>query len=106
MLGLAFQCAVVAYVYCAILVKPGMILHWWAVLVEKALVKETLTPVYERKEHWLYKPVIGCEQCVSGQIAFWISLFQYDLFQQVFIICMSILITKTISVCIGYLTAR
>ncbi|MFT3704639.1 MAG: hypothetical protein QM802_19900 [Agriterribacter sp.] len=105
MLLTALYCAIVAYVYINILIAPGMILHRWAVFLEKDLVKETFEPMYQRKEHWLYKPLIGCELCCAGQLGLWSGLFSewFDPINLVIVICMAILFTKTISLIINKL---
>lgn len=105
---IALECAVVAYVYVTILTKPGHILHKWALLLEKELIEETFIPYYKRKEHWLYKPLIGCELCCAGQLSLW-SCILNDHFNPVFVtitICMAILFTKIISLVINRLNEQ
>lgn len=100
MLLIAVKCAVIAWVYVKILARPGNILGWWARLLNNYLVKEKFTPYYERKEHWILKPVLTCELCVAGQIALWSYLFPvlWTILDAVFAICLTITIAKTISV--------
>ncbi|MGN6491160.1 MAG: hypothetical protein ACTHLE_04130 [Agriterribacter sp.] len=92
MFELGFYCAVVAFVYAGILVKPGHILHWWAVFLEKHLVKEIFQPAYERKESWIYKPLVGCPLCVGGQIGLWTAVFMGGAWYECIILpCLTIL---------------
>lgn len=120
-LEIAVKAAVIGYVYAAILIQPGEILHWLFRIFQKLLTtKEIITidppeeligkvPATKReiiKEHWLLKPLGGCEKCTAGQISFWLflyaSIFQkYYLYNDsifvitnhVFTICLTILIT-------------
>lgn len=58
----------VGVVYSIILTEPGMIFFN---LYEKLQRK---LPV------WLFKPVIGCALCVSGQMALWCFMILYTMF--------------------------
>jgi hypothetical protein len=77
--------ALVAYVYAVILTEPGMILNAWFNFLDIKL---------GRRNHWLFKPLIGCFKCVAGQMALWYYLFtyyqHYNLLHHIFIICLSI----------------
>lgn len=59
----AFSLALCSLVYSVILTESGMILN----------------KVYLRLSHvlpdWLFKPLIGCGRCVSGQAAVWYSIY-------------------------------
>lgn len=56
----AFACAIIGFVYSDVLTEPNMLLHGFYKWLEIAIKKE-----------WLFKPVIGCFRCVTGQLAFW-----------------------------------
>lgn len=63
-LGLAFVIGMIAYVYAVILTDPDHIfenLRKWA---------ERILPPF------LFRPLIGCEKCVAGQIALWTLVFK------------------------------
>lgn len=92
LLSTSLAVAVVAYVYSQVLTDSGMLLN----------------RVYNWSERtlpgWLFKPVIGCYHCVSGQMAFWYYLiiaialnrFQYDPFQHILFICLTIFLISFI----------
>lgn len=62
----AFACAVVGFTYSQVLTAPGEVLnglwHWLNKRVGKI--------------EWLFKPLIDCYRCVTGQLALWSSAFQ------------------------------
>ena len=111
--------AVVGYVYAEILCADGMILEPWREFLKRHLIKEKKVPVQSVvpdvvkdkvlavgeitvvKESWLYKPLVGCFICVTGQLALWgyliIYFHRYNLFEHIIVICGAILITKFIS---------
>lgn len=105
LIQISFMCAVVAWVYAEVLVKPEMILHpfykWitrmWLLKTEVKYGKEI------EKESWFYKPLIGCFKCVSGQFGLWVYLFWalrhggYRFEHHVFVICSSIFISIMIN---------
>ncbi len=67
--------AIFSIVWCIILTDPEMILNWLYILLEKHL------PV------WLFKPIIGCSVCNSGQVSFWYYLLtthEYNPVEHVF----------------------
>lgn len=80
--------AIIAYVYADMMTEPEMIFDRLYDKLENSLPT------------WLFKPVVGCSKCVSGQIALWhylfLSSFDYDIEQHIFIICLTILLTSTI----------
>jgi hypothetical protein len=112
--------AIVAYVYSVILTDRGMLLSrvsaWISKLCHpKTRMLKTMYPAawqeYLDKPlivggkrvmdyTWLYKMLIGCERCVSGQMALWWYLFtqNYDLMEHIVFIALTIFITHTITV--------
>ncbi len=79
--------AVMAYVYSVILTQPGHILNSLYNYLE-----ENLNP-------FLFKPIIGCPLCVSGQMSLWVYPFitiygpfdiEYNLFLHIYTICLTI----------------
>jgi small-conductance mechanosensitive channel len=84
--------AIAAFVYSYILTGPGMILeHLYA----------------EASTHWpawLHKPVISCEKCVAGQLAFWLFPFwvtikfdfEFDPVSHLLFICLTIYLVEMI----------
>lgn len=62
---LTWICAVVAWVYTVILVDSEMLLFHWKGFLYKKIGKRT----------WLFKPLVDCSYCVSGQFAFWAYLY-------------------------------
>ena len=56
---------IVAWVFCRILIEPGMIFGgWWQIL--------------NRLPEWLSKPLGACEYCFGGQLALWYFIFSFD----------------------------
>lgn len=72
MILLAVKCALIAYVYTQILTMPGMLF---------AKPYEAITAyVAAHPEHeWLWKPIILCTTCVTGQLALWSWALIYPL---------------------------
>lgn len=64
MLGYALLLAVCAIVYRHILAEQE-VLNWWFVWGNR----------FENK--WFYKPIWGCELCISGQLALWTYVFNW-----------------------------
>lgn len=76
LLSLSLMCAAVAYVYAEVLTNPGEVLHWWYRFMYKLCIKVKVKNGREaRKEHWLFKPLIGCGKCVAGQMGLWVYLY-------------------------------
>jgi hypothetical protein len=50
--------AITAIVYCEVLMLDGMILDWWARIID-------------RMPDWIGKPLGGCVYCFGGQVALW-----------------------------------
>jgi hypothetical protein len=90
MLLYSVAAALVAYVYCMILTEPGMILNAWYNFLDQRLGSKP----------WIFKPLVGCMYCVSGQAACWYYVFlyysEYSLLEHVFFISFAIYITPTI----------
>lgn len=87
-LEISLICAVIGYVYSEILTGEGMILYRVNTWAETSL------------KRWLYKPLIGCFKCVTGQLSLWVYIVlswgSYDPLQHVFCVCSSILIVSFI----------
>jgi len=87
---LAVKAAIIAYTYSEILVMGGEILNGLYKFLERKIGKYPL----------LFKPLIDCSKCVSGQISFWSYLiFYYKIYNPVdhlACVCTAILITITI----------
>lgn len=64
---LSFFISIVAFVYAVILVDDGMILFGYKKFLYKTI----------GKVDYLFKPVVGCPYCVSGQFALWLYLILY-----------------------------
>jgi hypothetical protein len=61
--------AAIAYTWVNILTAPDMILN-----------REKFSVYLTAEKHlpsWLFKPLIGCDYCVSGQIGLWYYLVKY-----------------------------
>lgn len=89
---LSIQIAVCAFVYVVLLTEPYYIFGDLYGYLEKRL------PWY------IFKPIMGCEKCVAGQLALWSYLYlnyrEYDLnhaFEHIFFICLTIITTHTIT---------
>lgn len=78
---------VFAWVYVDILTRNEMVFGTVRIYAE-ALLPE-----------WLYKPLIGCSYCVSGQIALWSYFFMdsYNFFEHLVFISFSIFIVALIN---------
>lgn len=105
LIEISFMCAIVAWVYAEVLVKPEMILHpFYKWICRVWLLKTKIVGDREIEyESWFYKPVIGCFKCVSGQFALWCYLIwalknnSYNLLHHVFVICFTICIAIMIN---------
>jgi hypothetical protein len=79
------EIAIIAYVYSVILTEPGMILNGVYRYLEGRKLPD-----------WLFKPLIDCYKCVSGQLALWSYFFltsKYNPFEHIFFICFTIFIS-------------
>ena len=93
------MCAVVAFCYAEVLVRPGEVFAGFGKWLTKGLRKVTIINEREEvRENILYKPLIGCSKCVAGQLALWSYLFKpgYHFGHHVFVICLAILLTLII----------
>jgi hypothetical protein len=82
---LALMIALVAFVYSDVLTESGMILNW----LYRSL--DNLLPGF------LFKPLIGCFKCVSGQMALWYYMIyhnNYDYREHLYIICLTIFLSQ------------
>lgn len=85
--------AISAFVYSIILTDNGQILNGIADYLERKLPE------------WLYKPLIGCQYCVSGQWALWFYFyvcfveqrFNYVWWLHIWLIMQTIFIVKIIT---------
>ena len=75
------------YVWSNILTDDGMILNWFDKWSAKYM------PDY------LYKPIIGCAYCVSGQLALWsyFFMFEYNFLDHILFITTSIFTVEVIT---------
>jgi hypothetical protein len=96
-LTISLFCAVVGYVFTQVFMDEKMIL--W--------------PYYKlicRLPLWLSKPLGTCMDCFTGQLGLWVYLYlftsktlsgtnayHYDLFNHIFVVCLSITIAKIIN---------
>ena len=118
---IALVAAVIGYVYAEVLIKPGELLSFWWVFLERmftydvhttkevelpeevALLKGRTTETIrstEKRTWLLLKPLGGCSKCVAGQLSLWAYLYlfhhQYSFtifIHLIFTICLTILIT-------------
>lgn len=116
-ISIALMCSVIAYVYAEILIRPGEVLNWWFVFLSSIFRTTTIEKINTEKkgmgfehrtqpveievvkEHWIFKPLVGCSKCVAGQMALWSYLFKtgpLHIGYHVFTVCLAILITYTI----------
>lgn len=114
-LELSVVCAIISYVYCELLIKPGHILNvpfeWLKrKLTYKVMVKYDLPEfaqkdgklydeIEEERTHWLIKPLGDCSICFSGQLALWSSLFVgcFNPIQIIINISLTIIIIKILN---------
>ena len=73
----------IAFAYAIVLTGDDMILQnfsYW---------------LHSRLPWWLWKPLIGCAICVSGQIALWYSVFNFEsIWASVWNICATLTLTS------------
>lgn len=91
----ALRCSVIAFVYSAVLIKPSMFLAFIPVFMDSYAEKLTKGNI-NKKQRLLFfmKPLMGCDTCLSGQLAFWIYPFyvvNYSFFDHVYTICASLI---------------
>jgi hypothetical protein len=60
-----FFCVAIAIVYCEVLMLDGMILDWWARVLDKL-------------PKWIGNPLGGCVYCFGGQLALWSGFFIWN----------------------------
>lgn len=66
-----FSCAIIGVVMIVVMANEP-ILNWWFRFGYRVGVKKVSGREVER---WFYKPIWGCEKCLSGQLALWSYLF-------------------------------
>lgn len=108
-LQIGLMTGTIAFVYAVVLVEPGHILFRFKEWLRSFLIKKKKVPEFTagpdaqfvgfsevEEETIFWKPLIGCERCVSGQMGLWFYVFygQYDLLK--FLFCISISIITTI----------
>ena len=80
---LTWVIAVCGYTYTNILTDNDMILSRWKLY----LYRRFSTTDRTAEDYWLYKILVGCAYCVSGQWALWtylfISIFESNLFDTI-----------------------
>jgi hypothetical protein len=91
MVLLSASCGLTAYVYSHILTAQGNILSW---------VAKLLQPL-ESRCNYLWKPLIGCHECVAGQMALWSYLgfalsgvLPYYWYAHIVLICAAIIFSN------------
>lgn len=67
--------AITAFVYSQLLTEPGQLLAWWGNFLDRFFQNDRRY-VQGYGPHPVYKLLIGCTRCVSGQFALWFFLFQ------------------------------
>lgn len=103
------QYGIIGYVYVCILTQPGEVLGGWREWLEwqhfvyfnkKAIELDKDATDYVSQKKWILKPILTCEKCVAGQIAFWLypiaSKATYSLSGHLAAICTAILIAQTL----------
>ena len=95
---LSIQISVCAFVYVVLLTEP------YYIFGDLYAYLETRLPWY------IFKPIMGCEKCVAGQLSMWgylyLNYLEYDLhhaFTHVFFICLTIIITHIITLLMKWL---
>lgn len=83
-LFISFLLAAFAIVFTEVLTAPGMILAWYAKLLDKL-------------PEWISHPLGGCIYCFAGQISLWFYLYyfwhSYDLVMHILFITLTIFYT-------------
>jgi hypothetical protein len=97
-------CGVIGFVWCIVLTDKGMIFNRLNRYLHNTL--NTQKQILEAEYSWMYKILIGCERCFSGQFALWtyiaLSIYgsiDYSLLTHIictsYSICTAAIITKT-----------
>lgn len=98
----AFIAAVIGFVYATILTAPDQILGGWKKFVHNTYDRITgVDTPKNQKYRWILKPIVDCELCVAGQVAFWsyvliLPWVSYYIYFLIFTVCLAILITKAL----------
>lgn len=89
---LTLAIAISAFVYSNMLTENGMIFHGLFEYLE------------ERLPEWIFKPLIGCQYCVSGQWSLWFFLYygifevsDYVFYIHIWFILQTIFVTKIVT---------
>lgn len=87
-LQLCWLIAACAFSYSVLLTDPGQMLNGiYKFLDQKVFIKNWM-------KKWLFKPIMSCERCVSGQWAFWLYFYfktEYSIVQHLFFTLLTIL---------------
>lgn len=80
------------YTASSILMAKGMILEWYFNIINR-IFGDSGRKEGDFRCAWLFKPLGGCYECLSGQIALWTYLFMatpYSFAEHIIVICMAI----------------
>jgi len=98
MLLLSIQISICAFVYVVLLTEPYKIFG------------DLYGYLEPRLPWWIFKPIMGCEICVAGQLSLWIYLYQnihsYDLHhacEHISFICLTIINTHILTLSMKWL---
>lgn len=69
----AFVIACTAVVYACVITEPGELLAFWKKFLDEKLNAQKRACL-GLGPHPVFKVLVGCEKCISGQMAFWIFL--------------------------------
>ncbi len=95
-------CAVVGMAYTCIMVEPDGLLDFWKDYLHKKLERHGMFSYIEPAnnfQHKLFKVLVDCTACFSGQLCFWIFfLFKdYNLVQHIFSVAFAIVFGKILN---------
>lgn len=95
--------AVVGFVYAYKLTQPGMLLVGWYNWLNHLIGPASGDVLAGKKgrAQWLFKPLIGCYDCVTGQVALWGYLVvfweHYNLMHHLVVVCLSLYFIKFVA---------
>lgn len=103
----AFKASVLACCWVFVLTDNDMILGWFRRLCFSlvdwyAWDGKTLNPTKRANAEYLFKPVLTCERCTTGNFAFWV----YVLSSRGNIVILEVLFIISLSIFITVLTAK
>lgn len=89
---LTLAIAISAFVFSNMLTDNGMIFH------------DLFEWLEEKLPEWIFKPLIGCQYCVSGQWSLWFFIWfaifranDYELYLHIWFIMQTIFVTKIVT---------